>query len=108
MSNDLERNAIALELLPTCLETFTPEDAAAIAFQTADNFLALSQEKLKSPEIRIILEDVLWTIDGTHDDEICLSRWNEEDQGYDYNFVKMETFFAACGKAFRGVKNGKT
>jgi hypothetical protein len=41
---NLDRNAIAYKLLPLCLEISSGEDAAAIAFQTADDYLEEAQK----------------------------------------------------------------
>lgn len=99
----LNRNLIALDLLPTCVECFTIEDAPRLAFETADRFIA-EAEKTTGPKILIEWEEEIWEIEKIlpNGQEIQLRRW--VGNGFEYNFIAMEQFFDAFGKALRGAK----
>ena len=99
---NLDRHLIAFELLPICIECFSDADAPAIAFQIADDFLAMANQTQELPEIKISLGDYLWDIDELQGDELALSRLNDDQNGHDYEYIKLETFFNAFGKALRG------
>ena len=96
-----DRNAIAYDLLPICIECHDAADASAIAFQLADDFLAIAQQTQELPEIKISLGDYLWNIDELQGDELALSRLNDDQNGYEYLYLKLEAFWNAFGKALR-------
>ena len=99
MMNNLDRNAIAYKLLPLCLEISSGEDAAAIAFQTADDYLEKAQKTKELPVIKVLDSVHLYDIVGVVNDDIILSR------GHGNVYLPMKTFFNACGKAFGGFSN---
>lgn len=98
MTNNLDRTAIALDILPTVLELHSTEDSPAIAFQLADDFLAIAKEKATLPLISIFWRDETWEIVNlNYKNELVLRTPTNE-----YAAIPLSLFLEAFGLALKG------
>jgi hypothetical protein len=96
----LNRNHIAMDVLPSCIECSSFEEAPRIAFEVADRFIAEAEKT--GPKILIEWQGEIWKIASIQDTEICLSHW--QANGFEFAYITLEQFFNAFGKALRGGK----
>jgi hypothetical protein len=100
----LNRNHIALDILPSCFDYCTElnsvEETAPLAFRIADQFIKEAEKK--APKILIEFEGEVWKIDAIDDTQIRLSQW--QVNGFIFSYITLEQFFNAFGKALRGGK----